>query len=220
MLSPRQQIVKRIFDICLAMLGLVATGWIIVLTALFARMDTGRGGFFRQLRVGREGRLFSILKIRTMRDSPSHATTVTTADDPRITRFGRLLRATKMDELPQLINVLIGDMSFVGPRPDVPEVAGQLTGVTSTILSVRPGITGPASLKYRREEQLLAAQEDPERFNQEVLFPDKVRINAQYVADYSFLGDLKYLWHTLMSSSMVVPSQTQPPEANDAKQAA
>jgi hypothetical protein len=118
-------------------------------------------------------------------------------NDPRITRIGRLLRKTKLDELPQLVHVLFGQMSFVGPRPDVPGYADKLKGEDRVILSVRPGITGPATLKYRDEEALLAAQDDPERYNNEVLWPDKVRLNRQYVQNWSFWTDIRLILKTL-----------------------
>jgi lipopolysaccharide/colanic/teichoic acid biosynthesis glycosyltransferase len=132
-----------------------------------------------------------------MRVDPSHQTTVTTDHDPRITRLGSLFRKTKLDELPQLIHVLFGQMSFVGPRPDVPGYADSLRGEDRIILTVRPGITGPATLKYRAEEALLAGQDDPQKYNDEVLWPDKVRLNREYVENWSFLGDLRYIWETV-----------------------
>ncbi len=136
-----------------------------------------------------------------MKSVPNFDTSVTSSADPRITNLGRFFRATKLDELPQLWNVLIGQMSLVGPRPEVPGFADELVGDDRVVLTVRPGITGPATLKYRHEEQLLAAQADPDKYNAEVLFPDKVRINLRYVAEWSFLGDLKYIWHTLFERS-------------------
>jgi lipopolysaccharide/colanic/teichoic acid biosynthesis glycosyltransferase len=141
--------------------------------------------------------MFTLIKIRTMRDMPDIATTVTRTDDPRITRLGQLLRKTKIDELPQLWNVLIGDMSLVGPRPDVPGFADTLEGEQRLLLSVRPGITGPATLKYRNEEDLLTGTPDPIAYNQTVIWPDKVRINLAYVRSWTFGQDLKYLWLTL-----------------------
>lgn len=126
------------------------------------------------------------------------STNVTTSVDPRITKSGRILRKTKIDELPQLFNVLLGDMSFVGPRPDVSGFADRLTSDNRLILSVRPGITGPASLKHRQEEITLAEKEDPERFNREVIWPDKVRINLRYVIEFSFWKDLKYIAKTIL----------------------
>ena len=188
---------KRGFDFAGALLGLILVGWLIVLAALAARMDVGASGIFRHRRVGRDGRPFDLLKIRTMRSLPGVQTNVTTADDPRITRLGRVLRRTKIDELPQLVNVLKGEMSFVGPRPDVAEYTDHLSETDRVVLSVRPGITGLATLRFRDEEQLLARQADPERYNREVIFPEKIRLNRQYIEEYSFLLDLKYLILTL-----------------------
>jgi lipopolysaccharide/colanic/teichoic acid biosynthesis glycosyltransferase len=196
-LSLFDRFLKRSFDLFASAFGLVVTGWLIVLAYLAASLDTGKSGFFTQTRVGRQGRLFKTIKIRTMREIPSIDTTVTTARDPRVTALGRFFRTTKIDELPQLINVLLGQMSFVGPRPDVPGFADALEGEDRIILSVRPGITGPATLKYRNEEELLAGQADPERYNREVIFPDKVRLNRDYVLQYSFRKDLGYLFRTL-----------------------
>ncbi|MQM38531.1 putative sugar transferase EpsL [wastewater metagenome] len=192
-----QATLKRGFDIGAAGFGLLFTGWLIVLAWLAATVDTRANGFFTQDRVGRHGRVFRVVKIRTMRPSRTVDTTVTTRDDPRITSLGRSLRRTKIDELPQLWNVLLGHMSFVGPRPDVPGYADVLKGADRVILSVRPGITGPATLKYRDEEMLLAAQEDPEAYNREVIYPDKVRLNREYVENWSFRSDLRYIWWTV-----------------------
>ncbi len=189
--------VKRGFDLCVAPLGLCLTGWLILLASVAATIDTGKKGFFVQTRVGKDGRHFNAIKIRTIRDIPSVDTTVTRADDPRITGLGRFLRKTKIDEFPQLINVLLGQMSLVGPRPDVPGFADQLQGEDRIILSVRPGITGPATLRFRHEEELLARQHDPESYNREVLYPEKVRLNRAYVEHYSFWLDIKYLYLTL-----------------------
>jgi lipopolysaccharide/colanic/teichoic acid biosynthesis glycosyltransferase len=132
-----------------------------------------------------------------MRRDDGAGTCVTTAADPRVTRVGRILRRTKIDELPQLFNVLAGHMSFVGPRPDVPGFADRVQGPDRIILSVRPGITGPATLRFRDEEALLAAQEDPERFNREVLFPEKVRLNRAYVENYRLVDDVACLVRTV-----------------------
>lgn len=190
---------KRSIDLVGAICALAVTGPIISCTAVIARWDTGQSGLFRQTRVGKHGQNFEILKLRTMRDMPSCNTTVTTSDDPRITRWGRFFRKSKLDELPQLINVLRGEMSFVGPRPDVPSQWEHVPmNDKEILLSVAPGITGPASLKYRDEEQLLATQSDPDRFNSTVLFPDKVRINKQYITNYSFWRDCIYLADTFI----------------------
>ncbi len=188
---------KRIFDFCLSLFGLLLFWWLIILAAILARFDTGESGFFTQTRVGQFGKLFKLVKIRTMRPSASINTTVTTVNDSRITRLGTFFRKTKIDELPQLINVLIGQMSLVGPRPDVPGFADQLRGDQKIILSIKPGITGPATLAYRNEEDLLASVADPEKYNEEVIFPDKVRMNMEYIKNYSLLGDVRYIIATI-----------------------
>lgn len=182
----------------LSIVGLILFGWLLFLGWLASTIDTRKNGFFLQNRVGLHGKLFKVIKIRTMRDIPGIHNTVTALDDPRITRVGKLLRKTKIDELPQLINVLLGQMSFVGPRPDVPGFADQLADKDKIILSVRPGITGPATLKYRNEEQMLSQVADPERYNSEVIFPDKVKINKSYVTNYSFSKDLYYIFKTII----------------------
>jgi lipopolysaccharide/colanic/teichoic acid biosynthesis glycosyltransferase len=195
-LSLGNRFLKRSLDLLVAIVGLVAFGWLILLGWLAATIDTGLNGFFTQTRVGRYGKPFKVIKLRTMKVSKTVTTTVTTKKDPRITRLGALLRKTKIDELPQLINVLLGQMSLVGPRPDVPGFADKLEGPDRIVLTIRPGITGPASLKYRNEEEILAAQADPERYNREVIFVDKVRINREYIENYSILKDFKYIWQT------------------------
>ena len=141
-LSPSQRVLKRGFDVFGAAIGLALTFWLIALAWLAATIDTRANGFFIQRRVGRHGRTFPVIKLRTMRVVPGLDSTVTTGGDPRITPVGRLLRRAKLDELPQLINVLLGQMSFVGPRPDVPGYADALSGADRAILSVRSGITG------------------------------------------------------------------------------
>lgn len=197
-LTPLQSVSKRTFDVIVASAGLVSLWWLIAIAYIAAAIDRRGSGFFLQKRVGCQGKLFSVIKITTMRDSESDSSTVTSADDSRITPLGRILRRTKVDELPQLWNVLRGDMSFVGPRPDVPGFADCLEGIDRTVLTVRPGITGPATLKYRDEEAILATKADPEGFNRDVIFPDKVRINIRYVQNWSFCGDVQYLWQTLL----------------------
>lgn len=187
---------KRFFDITVAAVGLVFLWPVIAVTWYMARRDTGASGFFCQRRVGRGGKLFKVIKLRTMR--PIEGTTVTQARDARITLLGAKLRSYKLDELPQLWNVVIGDMSFVGPRPDVPGFMDQLTGPDRKILMLRPGITGPATLKYRNEEELLASVDDPERYNAEVIWPDKVQINLEYLNDWSFRRDIGYIVKTVL----------------------
>ena len=197
MMTRACRLYKRLFDIIFSFMGLAIAWWLILPAFIIASIDTRKNGFFIQKRVGIHGKPFRLMKLRTMRDIPSLTTSVTTAHDPRITLCGRFFRNTRIDELPQLVNVLLGQMSFVGPRPDVPGFADTLTGDARVILSVRPGITGPATLKYRNEEELLASQPDPEMYNREVIFPDKVRMNLQYVQSYRFIDDLKCISSTL-----------------------
>lgn len=196
-LSRRNRFLKRCLDLTVAVSLSVLLWWLVGLLLIAASIDTKRFGLFSQPRVGRDGRLFRIYKIRTMRDDADIYTTVTSSRDPRITRFGGLLRRTKLDELPQIYNVLRGHMSLVGPRPDVAGFADRLKGSDRIILSVRPGVTGPATLACRDEEILLAQQEDPEAFNREVLFPQKVAINRRYVEEYTLSKDLIYIFRTV-----------------------
>jgi len=191
-------IMKRLFDFFISFVGLIVISPILMVTALLIMATTGNPIFYRQDRVGLRGKTFKLYKFRTMVvDADKMGTSVTTKSDVRITSLGRFLRRFKLDELPQLINVLKGDMSFVGPRPDVPGFADKLKEDDRIILTVRPGITGPATLKYRNEEALLAAQADPDKYNAEVIYPDKVRLNREYVKNQSFLGDMKYLLMTV-----------------------
>ncbi|MDX2506869.1 MAG: sugar transferase [Gammaproteobacteria bacterium] len=196
-LSSSSAMQKRVFDLIFSLLGLFFLWWLILLAALLAWLDTGENGFFTQVRVGQFGKIFKVIKIRTMKPSTVVNTTVTTSNDSRITSLGRFFRRTKVDELPQLINVLIGQMSFVGPRPDVPGFADQLQDEEKVILGIKPGITGPATLAYRNEEEILASVDDPEKYNSEVIFPDKVRINIEYINNYSLIGDVKYIAATI-----------------------
>ena len=196
MLTPGEDAAKRLFDLVLAVVLLGLTWWIILLAWAGACWSTRANGFFLQVRVGRWGRPFKVIKIRTMKPSSEITTTSTTARDPRITPLGAWLRRRKIDELPQLFNVLAGQMSFVGPRPDVPGFADQLEGDARRILSLRAGITGPATLYYRNEEEILAGMDDPEAYNREVIFPQKVRLNLEYIENYSLLNDFKYIFLT------------------------
>ena len=192
-LSPGAALAKRSFDVALAAIGLALASPVILVAWIVASCDTGANGFYAQTRVGQFGRPFKVIKIRTMRPGSDAGSTVTTANDTRVTRAGRFFRRTKIDELPQLLNILAGSMSFVGPRPDTPGFADRLQGEDRIVLAVRPGLTGPATLKYRHEESLLAAQPDPERYNREVIYPDKVRLNRKYVECYRLGEDLRLL---------------------------
>lgn len=199
-LTQAQAISKRSFDLFLSIIGFTLSWWLILLAWLMASIDTRSNGFFIQPRVGKGGRIFKIVKIKTMRPVKDVTTTVTRSGDPRITRLGFFFRRTKIDELPQLWNVIVGDMSFVGPRPDVPGFADQLQGEERAMLSIRPGITSPATLKYRNEEELLATAEDPERYNKEVIWPDKVQINLKYIRCWSLQLDFKYILQTVFTN--------------------
>lgn len=188
---------KYIFDRVMALVGLCLL-WpvLFVVWVLIHIKMPGGPAIFKQKRVGKNGRLFTMYKFRSM--TVSHGGSyVSVAGENRITPLGAKLRKYKLDELPELWNVLIGDMSFVGPRPDVPGYADMLEGNDRLILNLRPGITGPASLKYRNEEEMLAQVDDPQRYNDEVIYPDKVRINLDYYYHHSLLGDIKLIIQTI-----------------------
>lgn len=207
-LTRGQAALKRTFDVAGALVGLTVTSPLVLAGWLAATVSTRRNGLFRQERIGLGGESFEVLKLRTMRAVPGQHSTVTTSGDVRITRTGAWLRRYKIDELPQLINVLRGDMSLVGPRPDVPGFADLLTEDDRVVLTVRPGITGPAALAYRHEEEILATVSDPERHNREVIWPQKVRLNRRYVESWTFSGDLACLLATLRSTAAVRSSGT------------
>lgn len=193
---------KYIFDRLMAFFGLLALWPVLLVVAILIKVKMPGGPvIFKQKRVGRNGRLFTMYKFRSM--TVGHGgSSVSVAGESRITPLGAKLRHYKLDELPELWNVLIGDMSFVGPRPDVPGYADRLTGNDRRVLELRPGITGPASLKYRDEEALLAGQKDPQRFNDEVIFPDKVKINLYYLNHYSFIKDIQMIFCTVLGRNM------------------
>ena len=194
-MSKKDKTIKRIFDFTLALIGLLITWPVILIAWVIASLETKSNGFFLQKRVGQNGKLFTIIKIKTMKDLPG--STVTTATDRRITKSGRFFRKYKIDELPQLINILKGDMSFVGPRPDVPGYADRLEGDDRVILSVKPGITGPATLKYKNEEEILARVDNPKEYNDKVIWPDKVKINKEYIKNWSLKKDIEYIIKTI-----------------------
>lgn len=205
-------VIKRAFDVVLSAFALLVSFPLIALGAVAMRLETGEPGIFRQTRIGRGGQPFTIYKIRTMRTLDDTQSTVTVSGDARVTRVGAMLRRLKVDELPQLWNVLRGDMSFVGPRPDVPGYADRLPPQYQAILTMRPGITGPATLRYRDEEQILAQVEDPEWYNDNVLYVDKSRINLKYVTEYRFRYDLYYLAVTILPFADRAISSTEPPD--------
>ena len=190
---------KRLFDVLCAGAGLLLLAPLLLGIALWIRIDSPGPVFFRQQRVGRGGVLFRIHKFRSMRDdAPRSGSQITIGADPRITRAGHFLRRTKLDELPQLFDVLAGTMSLVGPRPEVPRyVAMYPAELRDKILSVRPGITDPASIEFRDESALLARAADPERVYIEQVMPAKLRYAAQYVDRMSLINDLRLIGATL-----------------------
>ena len=197
MTTPAHDLAKRAMDVALSLLALPLAVPLMTLIALTIKLDSPGPVWFRQERVGRAERLFRIHKFRTMRVTDGSGPLVTASHDARITRVGRWLRRTKLDELPQLIDVLNGDMSLVGPRPEVPRyVALYAEPVRRQILSLRPGITDRAAIEFRDEERLLAAAADPERAYVEQVMPLKQRYYLDYVAQRSLAGDLRILWDT------------------------
>lgn len=192
---------KRLFDLILSLFGLLFFCWLIFIIWIIATIDTESNGFFVQERVGKGGKLFNLFKIKTMKPIDDVITTVTTKNDVRITKWGHFFRRTKLDELPSLWNVLVGEMSLVGPRPDVPGYADKLKGNDRRILELRPGITGPATLKYADEEKLLATVDDPVKYNDEVIFPDKVKINLEYLDNWSLWLDIKIIFNTIFRTN-------------------
>ena len=177
---------KRIFDVVLVILFSPFLIVPIFVLVIIATIDTKKFGIFSQYRVGQHGKLFKIYKIRTLKDGEHQLGHL----DKSASSIGKFLRRTKLNELPQLFNVLIGDMSFVGPRPDLQGFADELKGDDRIILKVKPGITGPATLKYKNEERVLERQNDPEHYNRTIIWVDKVKINKKYVQNYSFYLDL------------------------------
>lgn len=178
--------IKRIFDFSLAAIGLLFSWWLILILIIIAYFDSGGKGVFVQKRVGQHGKLFKIYKIRSMH-----------VETHQVSRYGKFIRKYKLDELPQLINILKGDMSFVGPRPDVPGYYDQLKGDDRKVLALKPGLCSWAALKYYNEEEVLAAQENPLKYNDEVIFPDKVKMNLLYLEQHSIKEDFKILAATI-----------------------
>ena len=196
-------ILKWLFDRFWGVVGLLLLWPLLIIVAILIKVKMPGGPvLFKQKRVGRHGKLFTMYKFRSMTVSHS-GSSVSVAGEARITPLGATLRRSKLDELPELWNVMIGEMSIVGPRPDVPGYADKLQGDDRRILELRPGITGPASLKYRNEEELLAKVENPVEYNDTVIFPDKVRINLYYLDHYSFIDDMHIILCTLFGQKMM-----------------
>tara|TARA_B100001540_G_C15599369_1_gene547817 strand:- start:111 stop:713 length:603 start_codon:yes stop_codon:yes gene_type:complete len=188
---------KRIFDFSFSLLGIIFLLPFLFLVALLIIIDSKGPIFFKQERIGRNAKPFLMYKFRSMIYNHTDSNFITSSNDKRITRFGRLIRKYKIDELPELFNVLIGDMSLVGPRPDVAGYADKLIDEERILLSLRPGITGPASLKYANEEELLSKKENPKEYNDKIIYPDKVRINLHYYYNHNLYTDIKIIFATL-----------------------
>lgn len=198
MLSYSQQIQKRLFDIFISFIGISLTWWLMLIAWIIASIETKSNGLFVQERIGKKAKPFLLLKIKTMQKVKGMESTITIQGDSRISNSGAFFRRMKIDELPQLFNVLIGQMSIVGPRPDMAGFADKLTGDDSIILDIRPGITGPASLKYKNEESLLATKDNAEIYNKKVIWPDKVKINKVYIKNWSLKKDIECIIKTII----------------------
>jgi lipopolysaccharide/colanic/teichoic acid biosynthesis glycosyltransferase len=195
--SWTQRAPKRALDVLASTVALVMLSMPLLLIGLLIKMDSKGPALFKQPRLGRGGRLFHIWKLRTMVDG-ARGSLVTADGDRRVTRVGRFLRRTKLDELPQLVNVWLGDMSLVGPRPEVPRYLPCYSELDRIVLEVRPGITDPASIWFRDEERVLGRFTDPERAYKEVILPLKLELGREYVRGQSFTGDLGIIMKTLV----------------------
>ncbi len=188
---------KRLFDIVASGFGLIVLSPLFLILAVWIKLDSPGPVFYRQVRVGRDNRDFRIFKFRSMRVGADKGSLVTIGGhDPRVTRSGYIIRKLKLDELPQLINVFVGDMSLVGPRPEVRHYVDYWTPEQMRVLSVRPGITDPASIKFRNENELMEQAEDPEKYYIEVIMQEKLRLYLEYVDNHSFFGDIVLIFKT------------------------
>lgn len=196
--SAGKQFRKRVFDIVCSALGLLVLSPVLLITALLVGLTSPGGVLFRQERIGRDGKPFTIYKFRSMRKDNA-GLKITTSGDSRITPVGKALRKTKLDELPQLFNVLKGDMSFVGPRPEVREYTDLYTEEQRQVLMVRPGITGLASIRFRNENELLDASDDPNRTYIEEVMPQKIALDLEYIPHASVMYDIRLILETLVT---------------------
>ena len=188
---------KRIFDIILSLFGLMILFPFMLIIAILIKLDSKGPVFFKQIRVTKNGREFKIFKYRTMRVGSDKYSQITVGKDNRITKIGAFLRKYKLDEIPQLINVLLGDMSLVGPRPEVPKYVALYTKEQKEILKVRAGITDYASIEFSDENDLLASEEDPEKAYIEKIMPKKIELNKKYLSEISILTDIKIILLTI-----------------------
>lgn len=188
---------KRVFDVIVSGLGLIVLSPLFLILAAWIKLDSKGPVFYRQVRVGLHNKDFRIFKFRSMRVGADKGSLVTIGGrDPRITRSGYFIRKFKFDELPQLINVFVGDMSLVGPRPEVRHYVDYWTDEQMHVLDVRPGITDPASIKFRNENELMEQAEDPEKYYIEVIMQEKLKLYLEYVANHSFWGDIGLIFKT------------------------
>ena len=191
--------IKRLFDIILSFVGIIILIPVFIIVSILIKIDSPGPVFFLQERVGLNGKLFKIIKFRSMKINHNNSLTVTIENDKRITRIGKKIRKYKIDEIPELINVFVGDMSFVGPRPDVPGYADLLKGENRNILKLRPGITSRATIKYANEEMILLNEDDPIAYNNNIIFPDKVKMNLNYYNNNNIWIDIKIIFATLFA---------------------
>ena len=189
--------IKRLFDLIFAIFGLILLLPFFLAISILIKIDSKGSIFFIQDRVGQDTFLFKIIKFRTMTTSTEIKSTISIKGDVRVTRVGKILRRYKIDELPELINIVRGEMSFVGPRPDVPGYADKLNGDARNILKLKPGITSLASLKYSNEELLLSQQKNPIDFNNNIIYPDKVKMNLNYYKNHNLWIDIKIIFATI-----------------------
>ena len=192
---------KRIFDLFFSILGLVILSPLFLVISIVIKLNSKGSVFFIQDRIGKDGKIFKIIKFRTMFILQDINSTISFKGDNRVTKSGVFLRKYKLDELPELFNVVSGTMSLVGPRPDVPGYADKLVGDDRDILKLKPGITGPASLKYSNEEEILATKSNPKAYNDEVIYPDKVKLNLDYYKHQTLWLDSKIIFATIFRVS-------------------
>lgn len=195
----KQFLYKNIFDYSVAALSTPILLPIIMVCWAIASIDTKSNGFFYQTRIGKNGVPFKVIKIKTMYNpkKSEQRSSITASVQAQISKSGAIFRKYKLDELPQIFNIILGQMSFVGPRPDVAGYADCLQGEDRIVLQLKPGITGPASIKYKNEEEILAAQSNPQEYNDNYIWPDKVQINKIYYQNYSFTKDIQYILQTI-----------------------
>ena len=190
-------VTKRIFDFIASLLALIILFPFLLFISLFILLDSKGGIFYRQIRIGKNQREFGLLKFRSMRPNSDKASQITIGNDNRITKIGHFLRKYKLDEIPQLLNILGGDMSIVGPRPEVPKYVKMYSTEQLKVLFVKPGLTDYASIEYLDEQKLLGASDDPEKTYIEEVMPAKLKLNLKYINDRTFFLDIKLIFRTI-----------------------